>query len=121
MILDMKEIISSHLMYLFRWPSKVGVASSSFIFRHTRRNEKYFIHPLLSRVWRQHGYQKKRNSSGKSIFLVWCAVFQSKLNKLQKTLKIGQKTAHQTKKIEFPEEFCFFWYPYCPQTHDNSG
>ena len=58
---------------------------------HTRRNEKYFIHPLLSRVWGQNGYQKKRNSSGKSISLVWCAVFQSKLSKLQKTLKISQK------------------------------
>ena len=33
----------------------------------------------------------------------------------------GWKTAHQTKKIEFPEEFRFFWYPYCPQTRDNSG
>ncbi len=33
----------------------------------------------------------------------------------------GWKTAHQTQKIEFPEEFCFFGYPYCPQTRDNSG
>jgi len=108
---------------------------------HTRRNEKYFIHLLLSGVWGQHGYQKKQNSSGKSIYLVWCTVSQSKLSKLQKTLKISQKrwktaifqwffwslfnfgwkTAHQTKTIDFLEEFRFFWYPYCPQTHDNSG
>ena len=33
----------------------------------------------------------------------------------------GWKTAHQTQKIEFPEEFRFFGYPYCPQTRDNSG
>ena len=33
----------------------------------------------------------------------------------------GWKTAHQTQNIEFSEEFRFFWYPYCPQTRDNSG
>ena len=42
------------------------------------------------------------------------AVFQSLFN-------FGWKTAHQTKKIEFPVKFGFFWYPYCPQTRDNSG
>ena len=29
--------------------------------------------------------------------------------------------AHQTENIDFPEEFRFFWYPYGPQTCDNSG
>ena len=51
----------------------------------SKQNIKLIIAPLLSRVWGQYGYQKKRNSSGKSIFLVWYAVFQSKLNKLRKT------------------------------------
>ena len=106
----------------------------------SKQNIKLIIAPLLSRVWGQYGYQKKRNSSGKSIFLVWCAVFQPKLNKLRKTAEkwlffndfgqfwvffenysiLGWKTAYQTKKIEFPEEFCFFWFPCCPQTRDNS-
>ena len=36
-------------------------------------------------------------------------------------LNFDWKTAHQTKKIDFPEEFRFFWYPCCPQTRDNSG
>ena len=57
----------------------------------SKQNIKLTISPLLSWVWGQYGYQKKRNSSGKSIFLVWSAVFQSKLSKLQKTLRIGQK------------------------------
>ena len=52
--------------------------------------ENISFSPLLSRVRGHYGYQKKRNSSGKSIFLVWCAIFHSKLRKLQKTLKIGQ-------------------------------
>ena len=51
----------------------------------SKQNIKVIIAPLLSRVWGQYGYQKKWNSSGKSIFLVWCAVFQPKLNKLRKT------------------------------------
>ena len=51
----------------------------------SKQNIKLTIAPLLSRVWGQYGYQKKRNSSGNSIFLVWCAVFQPKLNKLRKT------------------------------------
>ena len=42
------------------------------------------------------------------------AVFWSLFN-------FGWKTAHQTKKIDFLEEFRFFWYPYCPPTRDNSG
>ena len=57
----------------------------------SKQNIKLIISTLLLRVWGQYGYQKKRNSSGKSILLVWCAVFQSKFSKLQKTLKIGQK------------------------------
>ena len=51
----------------------------------SKQNIKLIIAPLLSRVWGQYGYQKKRNSSGNSIFLVWCTVFQPKLNKLWKT------------------------------------
>ena len=51
----------------------------------SKQNIKLIIATLLSRVGGQYGYQKKRNSSRKSIFLVWCAVFQPKLNKLQKT------------------------------------
>ena len=47
--------------------------------------------PLLSRVWGQHTYQKKQNLLQNLNSLVWCAVFQSKLSKLQKTLKISQK------------------------------
>ena len=46
----------------------------------SKQNIKLIIHPLLSRVLGQYGYQKKRNSSGKSIFWVWCAIFQPKLN-----------------------------------------
>ena len=87
------------------------------------------------------GTKRRKILQESQFILVWCAVFQSKLSKLQKTFKIGQKrwktavfqrfflslfnfgwkTAHQTKIIEFTEEFRFFWYPYCPQTRDNSG
>ena len=51
----------------------------------SKQNIKLTIAPLLSRVWGQYGYQKKQNSSGNSIGLVWCTVFQPKLNKLWKT------------------------------------
>ena len=107
----------------------------------SKQNINLIIAPLSSQVWGQYGYQKKRNSSGKSIFLVWCAVFQSTLNKLRKTtekwlffnvfgkiwvflkilLNFNWKIAHQTQKIDFPKEFHFSWYPCCPQTRDDSG
>ena len=51
----------------------------------SKQNIKLKIAPLLSRVLGQQRYQMKRNSSGNSIFLVWWAVFQPKLNKLRKT------------------------------------
>ena len=60
-------------------------ARGRFHHKISKQNIKLIISPLLSRVWGQYGYQKKRNSSGKSIFWVWCAVFQPKLNKLRKT------------------------------------
>ena len=72
---------------------------------HNRRNETYFIHPLLLRVWGQHGYQKKQIYSGMSIFLVWCALFLSKLNKLQNCPKTLKK---QTFFSSF-SKFILFW------------
>ena len=47
--------------------------------------------PLVSRLWGQTGCQKKRKTSRNSNFLVWCAVFQSKLKNLQKRPKLNQK------------------------------
>ena len=84
------------------------------------------------------GTKRSKILQESQFFLIWCAVFQSKLSKLQETLKHGQKCwlqpifsgfskfvqfglkkKHQTQKIDFPKEFCFFWYPYCPQTRDK--
>ena len=56
-----------------------------FCHKMSKQNIKLKIAPLLSRVLGQHWYQMKQNSSENSIFLVWCAVFQPKLNKLRKT------------------------------------
>ena len=97
--------------------------------------------PLVSRLWGQTGCQKKQKTSRNSNFLVWCAVFQSKLKNLQKRPKLNQKheknaiflvvfwnlcnfdwkVAHQTKKFEFLEVLRFFWHPVCPQRRETSG
>ena len=90
--------------------------------------------------WGQHGYQKKQNTSGKSLFWFGVLFFSQNWVNLKKHLKLakniekqsflsnfffffwnfGWKTANQTKKIDFPEEFSFYCYHYCPQTRDNS-
>ena len=97
--------------------------------------------PLVSCLWGQAGCQKKQKTSRNSIFLVWCATFQSKLKNLQKRPKLNQKheknaifwavfwnlcnfdwkVAHQTKKFEFLEVLRFFWHPVCPQRRETSG
>ena len=47
--------------------------------------------PLVSPLLGQTGCQKKRKTSRNSNFLVWCAVFQSKLKNLQKRPKLNKK------------------------------
>ena len=38
-----------------------------------------------------------------------------------KFVQFWLKNSAPNQKNDFPEEFRFFWYPYCPQTRDNSG
>ena len=107
----------------------------------SKQNVQMGISPLVSRLCGQTGCQKKRKTSRNSNFLVWCATFQSKLHKFQKTAQkmaffscfwfnfgrfwrffsFDWKVAHQTKKFEFLEVFCFFWHPVCPQRRETSG
>ena len=74
-------------------------------------------------------------------FFVWCSTFQSKLNKLWKTIpkpsflkafclflvvfrssfNFDWKVEHQTKKFEFQELSCFFRRPWCLQGCPPSG
>ena len=47
--------------------------------------------PLVLHLLGQTGCQKKQKTSRNSNFLVWCAVFQSKLKNLQKCPKLNEK------------------------------
>ena len=55
------------------------------------KTKQILFTPLLSQVVGHLGCQKKRNLLPFLDSLVWCAVFQSKLRKLEKTQKFGQK------------------------------
>ena len=108
---------------------------------HTRRNEKYFIQSTiivsLGALWvpKEAKFFREVNIFGLVRY------FSLKIEKTSKNTQnwpkslknshfsvvfwslfnFGWKTAHQTKNIEFPEEFRFIWYLCCPKTRDNSG
>ena len=58
---------------------------------HTGILDRISFQPLLIHAQGCHGCQKKRNCKGFTKSLVWCAVFHSKLRKVQKTSKQHKK------------------------------
>ena len=91
-------------MYLFpplflsnRVPSRFefqflhSTGSTTFITTHRGICLQNHFIPLVSPHLGQTGCQKMRKTSRNSNFLVWCAVFQSKVKNLQKRPKLNEK------------------------------